>query len=140
MNMFDSTTIPVLQEVLTFTEARHTVLAGNIANMDTPGYKARDLDADDFQVRLKSAIEARNAPPSPISEVEIAKGEVPFGTKPLMGEVAKNTHTILRHDQSDVATENQVTEMLKNQLQHNTALAVMVKQLQLLDVAISGKV
>ena len=36
---FDNTTIPVLQEVASFTQARHNVFAGNIANSDTPGYR-----------------------------------------------------------------------------------------------------
>ena len=36
-NLFDSTTIPVLGEVLNFAQARHTVLAGNVANVNPPG-------------------------------------------------------------------------------------------------------
>ena len=47
--LFQSTTIPALEQVVNFTEARHNVLAGNIANVDTPGYKARDLSVEDFQ-------------------------------------------------------------------------------------------
>ena len=43
MGIFQSTTIPVLEQVVNFTEARHTVLAGNLANLHTPGYQARDL-------------------------------------------------------------------------------------------------
>ena len=58
--LFNNTTIPVLQEVLSFSEARHNVLAGNIANADTPGYRVRDLSVDTFQERLKEAI-ARQA-------------------------------------------------------------------------------
>ena len=42
-SMFQSSTIPVLEQVVNFTEARHGVLAGNVANLDTPGYKTRDL-------------------------------------------------------------------------------------------------
>ena len=57
-SMFQSTTIPVLQEVVRFAQARHTVLAGNIANLDTPGYKVRDLSVEDFQGRLEAAIQS----------------------------------------------------------------------------------
>jgi flagellar basal body rod protein FlgB len=32
-----------MQSALTFHRERHTVLAGNIANLDTPGYKPLDL-------------------------------------------------------------------------------------------------
>ena len=58
-NMFESTTIPVLEQVVNFTQARHGVLAGNIANIDTPGYKTRDISPDEFQARLDEAIKFR---------------------------------------------------------------------------------
>ena len=41
--IFGSTSIPILEQVVNFAEARHHVLAGNIANLDTPGYRVRDL-------------------------------------------------------------------------------------------------
>jgi len=58
-SLFDSSTIPVLEQVVNFTQARHGILAGNIANLDTPGYKTRDLSPVEFQNRLKEAIETR---------------------------------------------------------------------------------
>jgi len=36
-------TIDHLQAALTYHRERHTVLAGNIANLDTPGYRSADL-------------------------------------------------------------------------------------------------
>jgi flagellar basal-body rod protein FlgB len=137
-NLFDSTTIPVLQEVVNFSQARHTVLAGNIANMDTPGYKVRDLSVDDFQSRLQQAIETRHEPPS--SSEGLSPGEIPFGGADPLAEVAKNSKTIMHHDQNNVGIEHQVTEMVKNQMQHNLALSIMVQQFHLLETAISEKV
>lgn len=54
--MFNSTTIPVLEQVMNFSQARHAVLAGNIANMDTPGYRVRDLSPEKFEAKLKEAL------------------------------------------------------------------------------------
>jgi len=51
--LFGSSTIPVLEQTVNFTQARHGVLAGNIANLNTPGYKTRDLSPVEFQKRLK---------------------------------------------------------------------------------------
>ena len=42
-SMFDASTLPLLEQVVNFTEARHGVLAGNIANLDTPGYRTREF-------------------------------------------------------------------------------------------------
>jgi flagellar basal-body rod protein FlgB len=36
-------TIDTLQQALTYHRERHTVLAGNVANLDTPGYRPVDL-------------------------------------------------------------------------------------------------
>lgn len=138
VNLFDSTTIPVLQEVVNFSQARHTVLAGNIANMDTPGYKVRDLSVEDFQSRLHEAIEERRQPAMPSQP--LSPGEAGLNDAAPLAEVAKNTKTILHHDQNNVGIEHQVTEMVKNQMQHNMALALMVKQFRLLETAISEKV
>jgi len=132
--LFQSSTIPVLQEVVSFSQARHAVLAGNIANMDTPGYQARDLSVEDFQARLKEAIDDRDQAPvgSP--------GDAELAPKPLMAEVAKSSRSILRHDMGNVDMESQVTEMVKNQMQHNLALTILTDQFHQLQTAIRGTV
>ena len=46
----DLSTVDTLQAALTYHRERHTVLAGNVANLDTPGYRPVDLErrtADD---------------------------------------------------------------------------------------------
>ena len=133
--LFQSTTIPVLQEVVGFAQARHTVLAGNIANLDTPGYKVRDLSVEDFQDRLNTAIQRRHQPPAARSP-----GDPDEEQNLTLAQVSKDPKTILYHDKSNVGLEYQVSEMVKNQMQHNLALSVMASQFRLLQVAISERV
>ncbi len=133
-NLFQSTTVPILQEVVAFSQARQTVLAGNIANIDTPGYMAKDLSVEDFQSRLKRAIETRDQP-----QVR-SPGEVDLPAKPMMADVAKSSQSILRHDLGNVDMESQATEMVKNQMQHNLALTLLTDQFHQLQMAISGRV
>jgi flagellar basal-body rod protein FlgB len=130
--LFQSSTIPVLQEVVNFSQARHAILAGNIANLDTPGYKARDLSVEDFQARLKEAIEDRDQPQV------VSPGETGFAPQPQMAEVAKSSRSILRHDLGNVDMETQVTEMVKNQMQYSTALTILTDQFKQLQTAIRG--
>jgi flagellar basal-body rod protein FlgB len=132
--LFQSTTIPVLQEVVSFAQARQAVLAGNIANIDTPGYQARDFSVEDFHARLKQAIDDRDDP-----EVR-SPGEAELPPKPLIAEVAKSSRMVLRHDMGNVDMESQVTEMVKNQIEHSTALAVLTDQFRQLQTAIRGTV
>jgi flagellar basal-body rod protein FlgB len=40
----DLSTVDTLQAALTYHRERHTVLAGNVANLDTPGFRPADLE------------------------------------------------------------------------------------------------
>lgn len=129
--IFETSTVPVLEQVISFAQARQNVLAGNLANLDTPGYKARDLSVEDFQANLKTAIARRDHPHSPSSI-----GTAPMEKGPRMAEVAKNSQTILRHDDNFDGLEYQTTEMAKNMILHNTAITIMQKQFQQMEAAI----
>jgi len=52
--LFDPTLLG-LAEALTLHQRRHEVLASNLANLETPGFRAQDLD---FQAALKDAFAA----------------------------------------------------------------------------------
>ena len=64
-SLLSSTTIPLLEKVAGFGEHRQGVLAGNLANIDTPNYRTRDLPVEDFRQALKDAAELRAQPRSP---------------------------------------------------------------------------
>lgn len=161
-----STSIPVLEQVVRFSQARHTVLAGNLANLHTPGYRVRDLSVEDFQSRLREAIAARQvspaSPPPGLTWVSpgLAASSPGFaedtpgwptarpgphsrvGMAPAipLSEVAEHSKSIVYHDGSNIAAEEQITEMVKNQLQHNLAVTLLASQFRLLQTAISERV
>jgi flagellar basal-body rod protein FlgB len=146
-SLFQSSTIPVLEQVVKFTEARHGVLAGNVANLDTPGYKTRDLSPALFQKRLKEAIEARHEPPTPayqtdangLSSTYKASRRAERELKAFR-KVEESMRSILRHDEADVSMEQQINEIVKNQQQHNLAINIMSAQFRLLRAAITERV
>ncbi|HZZ73686.1 MAG TPA: flagellar basal body rod protein FlgB [Pirellulales bacterium] len=140
-SLFDATTIPVLEQVANFATARHDVLAGNLANLDTPGYLTRDLSPAEFQSRLKQALverdQARSLPSTPGSE---AYGVTSAASPSESVYEIKNTFDdMLRHDNDNVSLERQVAEINKNQMQHSLALTIMSSQFRLLQAAISEK-
>jgi flagellar basal-body rod protein FlgB len=134
-NLFSSTTIPALGEVLNFAQARHTVLTGNIANVNTPGYRLRDLSPTEFQQKLKEAITASQSFQEPLSP-GLAYSEL----GDPMRQVRASLENIVYHDDTNIDLEKQVAEMTKNHLLHNFALTVMTDQFQLLQTAISERV
>lgn len=133
--LFQSSTVPLLEQVVNFSEARHNVLAGNIANIDTPGYQTRDLSPELFQEKLRDALQSRDE----LRRSQGLRGAAPNGVDPL-ADVSRNLKSILRHDGVNVSIEGQVTEIAKNQVQHNMALAIMNSQFRLLNTAISERV
>jgi flagellar basal-body rod protein FlgB len=136
-NLFDNTTIPVLQEVISFAQARHNVLAGNIANVDTPGYRVRDLSVETFQKRLGEMIDARNYHRKEVASPGHVKASDPGDE---MRQVRDSLKTVQFLDGSDVGIEQQVVQVSKNQFLHNLSVSIMNKQFQLLKSAISERV
>jgi len=53
---------PMLEKTLAFAEARNRMLANNIANIDTPGFRAGQLDVSAFQAALREASARRERP------------------------------------------------------------------------------
>jgi len=139
--LFGSSTIPVLEQTVNFTQARHGVLAGNIANLNTPGYKTRDLSPVEFQKRLKEAVESRrqaDISPTYAMNAKLAGRSTATGHDG-MEKVRESMKNILYHDDSDISIEKQVAEISKNQAQHNMALSLMVSQFRLLRAAVTER-
>jgi flagellar basal-body rod protein FlgB len=145
-SIFQSSNIPVLEQVVNFTEARHGVLAGNVANLDTPGYKTRDLSPAEFQEKLKEAIEVRNQPVVPYDSRSFGMTSTDGPRKheadqlAAFDKVKDSMKSILRHDGDDVSMEEEVNEIVKNQQQHNLAINIMSAQFRLLRAAITERV
>lgn len=134
--LFHDTTVPVLEQVVNFNEARQALLAGNIANFDTPQYQARDLDVGTFKKKLADAIERKNRPPGPFGPEYPLKN----GRSSAQGFDWPEDHEILYHDLNNVGMEFQVTEMAKNNMEFDTAMTLLRHQMTLLQNAISERV
>jgi flagellar basal-body rod protein FlgB len=138
--ILQATPIPVMEQVARFAQARHTVLAGNIANVDTPGYGARDLSPELFRRRLAEALAARRSAAASQTAADAAYGAAagPAGASRRAWPTS-DWKSLLRHDENDVSLEQQVAAVAKNQIEHNLALAVISHQVRLLQAAISER-
>jgi flagellar basal-body rod protein FlgB len=143
--LFDSSTVPLLEQVVNFTQARHGVLAGNIANLDTPGYRTRDLSPEMFQKQLKDAVEERRRANS-ASQIDHTGSPGYFASSAPakravepMQAVADSMGGMLRHDDNNSSLEVQISEIAKNNAEHNLALSLMTAQFRLLRAAITER-
>jgi flagellar basal-body rod protein FlgB len=131
-NFLNQTTLPVLEQVVQFAQRRHAVLAGNVANLDTPGYRVRDLSPERFQARLKEALAQRDS-----SSYSQAIGTASHGGRRAIANVGTQLEGMLFHDDSNDGLEQQVAAISKNQSLHNLALTIMGSQVRLLRAAVS---
>ena len=148
-SMFSSPALKGLEQSISFTERRHAILAGNVANMDTPGYQSRDLSVDTFQANLRNAIQAerRTQDMSPGLRLGILGAtddptypSIPLAKDAAMEEVRDSMTQVVYHDGSKKSMEMQVTQIAKNQSMHTMAVAMMKSQFRQLQMAISGSV
>jgi flagellar basal-body rod protein FlgB len=135
-SLFGSSTIPALEETARFSQTRHEVLVGNIANYGVPGYKTRDLSTGAFQQRLREAIDDKGRSLAADGSMRVFTSAQDGG----MSAVHKDIDGMLFHDGSNVGMEQQVLEVTKNQNLHNLAVSILTHQFSLLQAAVSERV
>lgn len=134
--MFDSGSLPVLERLAEFTQARHRVLADNVANLSTPYYKPRDLDPRAFQAQLGEAIDRRRQTAAR-SAGALDAASLESGADTLEGD--GNTG-VLFHDQNNRDLERIMQHMAENTLAHRTAVELMRNQFEHMRTAIRERV
>jgi len=126
--MMNQTNAPLLEKVLEFTAARHQLIADNMANVDTPGYRQKDLDAGRFYSQLQRRVADR---------ADAAPGEVGFEN--ISTDVKHPNDGILFHDGNNRSMEQMTTEMAKNAMLHNMVIELLRKQFAQMDMALKDK-
>jgi flagellar basal-body rod protein FlgB len=148
--LLNGTTLPLLKQVAKFAERRQEVLAGNVANFDTPGYRMRDLPVDDFQRALEVAIARRKAgpavgettlslhqPAAPQSPVELLQDLFPESLFQADSHLEQDHITF--QDANNRSIEHQFLAMTKNSILQQFALEVMRGQFDQLQTVISER-
>jgi len=134
--------LPVLEQVLSFTEARQQVLADNISNFNTVNHLMKDLPAEEFYQSLSEAVERRDrgplgAPLKPRNTRHCRWDE--SGRLQIRPGVIENNN-ILFHDRNNRFVEKQMSDMAQNAMLHNVAVEMLRQQYGLLHLAIRGRI
>lgn len=136
--LFDNTSLPVLQQVMAFSEERQKVLVENLANINTPGYRSNDLAVDEFTSALDDAIRRRDEKTPRRFGMESTR-HIDFAGR-LRAQRIETNGLQNYYDQSNHSVERIMTEMGKNALWHNIATELFRHQSQLLQTAIRERV
>jgi flagellar basal-body rod protein FlgB len=119
MELFDVTE-RALEVALHGTEMRQSVLANNLANVNTPGFKRSDVE---FQSQLASALDAGRSP------------DAVAAVQPL---VSTDSATSMRLDGNNVDVDRESTYVAENQLQFQALMGVVTKNLTTMSSLITG--
>ena len=117
--------VPVLEQLARFTDARQDVLGEDIANVSTPGYVQKDLSLQRFQDMLRNRVEQAGSS---------APGSVRFDDVGM--DVQNPVNGILFHDGNNRSMEQLMSDQAKNALMHNLAIELLREQYSQLETAI----
>ena len=121
------------QQVLGLRAQRQQILAGNIANADTPNYKARDFD---FSAALKDAVAGRSSGNLALTTTDTAH---------LPGTVQENSARLLYRNPVQPSADGNTVEMdveraqfSENAVQYEASVAFITAQIKLLTAAVQA--
>ena len=120
---------PLLEQTVRFAAQRHKLIAENVVNVSTPGYRQKDLSVEKFQAMLADRAEARR---------DATPGLVRFDD--ITAEVERPGRGILFHDGTNRSMEQLMADQSKNALMHNLAIELLRGQFKALEMALSERV
>ena len=144
----ETRTSSLLEKVAVFTQKRQEVLAGNIANISTPGYRTRDLPVADFQKALQKAlqkaIDMQQPKPPSIGEQlfpDLFHGGTPVDVfePELFHAEERKPGDLTFQDSANRSIETEVMEMTRNSMTQAAAIELLTAQFRMTEAVISGR-
>ena len=120
----------VLPDTLHYRTQRAEVLAGNVANVDTPGFQARDLDFAQMLGQEKALLTLDNTNPRHLSLPGNPELEAAIVNKEV-NQPSGNGNTV------DLAAEQ--ASFMRNRMEFETSFAFLKMQFRGLEMAIAGR-
>lgn len=115
---------------LEFSTRRHEVLSQNIANIETPGYRARDLT---FDAELRPALGVSQA----VSLTTPSGTADPLPREPRIVFAGDGS---AKPNGNDVNLDREMAKLAENTLFHNALVQMLAGQFTALKQSISGRV
>jgi flagellar basal-body rod protein FlgB len=121
--MFNKT-FDVLSNMLNYRSKRHQVILSNVTNIDTPGYKASDLD---FRKDLRDAMASKN-------RVEMTRTQ----EKHLVPEKRANDpgNYELRESEEAVKIDTEMANLSENHLMYNMTVEMLARKFRTLQTTL----
>ena len=141
VDVVNNGTLPAMEKMLAFTEARHRMLTENVANIDTPYYTTQHLDPKAFQHALRDALDRRTETGSSEFRIEDTEqfGQDEWGQL-VVSPSKEPAENILFHDHTNARIERQMAMMAENGMMHQVVSELLQSKFDGLLKAIRGRV
>ena len=129
-----SGSIPILEKAMNLRSTRHNVLSSNVANMDTPNYKA-------FEVHVEEALQAQSGNTGRLPLKQTHAGHMPqrsHSRDPLIVESRSASNFSIRADGNTVDIDETMGKMAENTIKFKTAAQLIAKKFRGLKNAMQG--
>ncbi|MSR40433.1 MAG: hypothetical protein EXS10_00805 [Phycisphaerales bacterium] len=134
-HLFTDSPIPALARAVQFAAARQKLIASNIANIETPGFRPSDVNPREFQSALAESIEREQTTPTG-GLVFDEGGAVSFGAEGLMLEPTPIGDNVLFHDGNDRSAEHLMQMLNENFYAFKAATQLVRFNFGMIDAAI----
>lgn len=112
--IFERMKIDTLGTALDASSVRNNVIAENIANMDTPGYKAKDLEF--YDVMQEALGSGKKLPMTRTNEKHLPPSDKPVD---VSSYVYQQNNPSVRNDGNDVNIDYEMSQMAENTIRYN---------------------
>lgn len=130
--IFD-THITLLERSLDFRAQRNALLAGNVANLETPGYKAKDLI---FETALAKAMQARTPGPLTVTNPRHLDGRNATPLEMVKPVLIRSGNPIASLDGNSVDIEREMAKIGENQVAYQALIQMLTHKFLALKTAI----
>lgn len=135
--IFDTPTIKLLNKSMDVASLRNTVIADNIANVDTPNFKRREVIFEDnlhkALLKYNQHIDVKTTNYRHISTHNNSSGSQ------IEPEIVEMNDTTYRNDGNNVDIEVESAKLAKNYIFYDALAQSMNNEIKLLRLAITGR-
>lgn len=118
--LFSNDAFLALRKGISASSLRQQVIASNIANINTPGYKKQEVS---FEDEFKRAVENKYAPKMAQTEPEHLPGGRNLGNVQIKINTIRNT--AMRYDGNNVDVDEEMSKLAENGLRFNAMAQLM---------------
>lgn len=131
MNIFDNQIFQVMQRGLDASALRQRVIANNVANLNTPGFKKSYVS---FEDQLQAAIKSNGGPLKGTYSLHIGVASVD-----LKPEVKQVKETTMRYDGNNVDVDEEMVNLAAVTIQYDVIAQGLIDKFNVLGIVIGGR-